>query len=93
MTKISLKAKFDCIFRAGRSSKILVWQALVNLSNIGVARVWQTIVNLSNIGVAAATPATLVPPALNAVVHKTNPVLCCSLATHLYTYVLNYPVI
>jgi len=26
--------------------------------------VWQAIVNLSNIGVAAATPATLVPPAL-----------------------------
>ena len=56
-------------FRAGGSSRILVWQAIVKLSNIGVAdntksfkywSGWQAIVNLSNIGVAADTPATLV---------------------------------
>ena len=50
--------------RAVGSSKILVWQVIVNLQNLSQILMWQGLVNLTNIGVAAAIPATLVPTAL-----------------------------
>ena len=37
-----------------------MWQAIVSLSNLGIA----AISKLSKLGMAAAIPATLVPPAL-----------------------------
>ena len=46
------------IYRAVRSSEILVWQALVHHQNMAEIMVWQALVNLSNMGVGAATPAT-----------------------------------
>ena len=45
-------------------SGILMWQAIVDLSNVAGILVWQALVNPSNIGVAAAIPTTLVPTAL-----------------------------
>ena len=45
-------------------SGILMWQAIVDLSNVAGILVWQALVNLSNIGVAAVTPALLVPTTL-----------------------------
>ena len=41
-----------------------MWQVIVNLSDLSQILVWQALVNPSNIGVAAALPATLVPTAL-----------------------------
>ena len=49
---------------AVRSIEILVWQVIVYLSNASELLVRQALVKLSNIGVAAATPATLVLTAL-----------------------------
>ena len=54
---------------------MLVWQALVNLPNIGVAgpsncpkylygRLWQIVVSTLNIGMVAAIPCHQVPPPL-----------------------------
>ena len=42
----------------------MVWQVIVNLQNLSQILMWQGLVNLTNIGVAAAIPAILVPTAL-----------------------------
>ena len=55
---------FIIISRVVRRSEILVWQAIVHLSNESKILVWQALVNRSNIGVEATIPATLVPRAL-----------------------------
>ena len=62
--KVTKNALFVTLDRVVGSSKILVWQVIVNLQNLSQILVWQALVNLSNIGMAAAIPATLVPKAL-----------------------------
>ena len=52
--------------------EILVWQAIIHLSNESKLLVWQALVNFSNIGLAAATPAIPILTALFSVQHDNH---------------------